>query len=133
MLFQGALGNAAASFAGNYPWYLTFNSLDEALPLAPTGDLALKLCRTAALGIAAACVSDCASNSIRVLKTTRQTAETSMTYKEAAQRIIDADGWWGLFGRGLSTRLVTNALQAALFTVTWKLLEDQISTSGILG
>ena len=32
VLFQGALANAAASFAGNYPWYLTFNSLNEALP-----------------------------------------------------------------------------------------------------
>ena len=132
VLFQGALANAAASFVGNYPWYLTFNTLNEKLP--PFGDdLPMKLLRSAVLGICAAGASDCISNSIRVLKTTRQTAETSMTYKEAAQRIIDADGWWGLFGRGLSTRLVTNALQAALFTVTWKLLEDQISTSGILG
>lgn len=133
MLFQGALGNAAASFAGNYPWYLTFNSLDEALPLAPTGDLALKLCRTAALGIAAACVSDCASNSIRVLKTTRQTSPTTLSYKEAAQQIIDTDGVLGLFGRGLGTRIATNALQAAIFTVVWKLGEEYLLKSGVFG
>merc|ERR1719482_1337467 len=96
-LYQGALGNALASFAGNYPWFLTFNSLNEALPAAPDGDLAAKLVRTAALGVSAACVSDCVSNSIRVLKT---------------------------------TRLATNALQAVLFTVIWKLLEEQISRTG---
>jgi hypothetical protein len=158
VLFQGALANAFASFVGNYPWYLTFNTLDETLPLAPTGDLALKLCRAAALGISAACVSDCLSNSIRVLKTTRQTSATTLSYQDAVRRwlsiprplgcplslslslcwllaspllterpvdrdappqaksIIEKDGVRGLLGRGLGTRIVTNALQAALCT-----------------
>ena len=132
-LYQGALANAAASFAGNYPWYLTFNTLNEALPLAPDGDLRAKLLRTAALGVSAACVSDCVSNSIRVLKTTRQTSAETISYREAARRILETDGWWGLFGRGLGTRIGTNALQAVLFTVIWKLLEAQIEQSGILG
>ena len=70
VLFQGALANAAASFVGNYPWYLTFNSLNEMLPTFGE-DLPLKLARTAVLGIAAAGVSDTMSNSIRVLKTVR--------------------------------------------------------------
>ena len=114
-----------------YPWYLTFNSLNEALP--SFGDeLPLKLCRSAVLGITAAGVSDCISNSIRVLKTTRQTSEVTISYREAAQQILDSDGWQGLFGRGLRTRLVTNALQAALFTVIWKVLEEQIARSGVL-
>lgn len=131
-LYQGALANALASFAGNYPWYLTFNSLNEYLPLAPDGDLRGKLVRSAVLGISAACVSDCISNGIRVLKTTRQTSAETISYQEAARRIVETDGWAGLLGRGLGTRLVTNALQASLFTVVWKLLEDQISRSGLL-
>lgn len=133
VLFQGALGNAFASFVGNYPWYLTFNTLDETLPLAPTDDLKLKLCRAAALGISAACVSDCVSNSIRVLKTTRQTSETTITYQEAAKQVLEKDGWSGLFVRGLGTRLVTNALQASIFTVVWKLAEEQLKKNGQLG
>jgi len=131
-LYQGALGNALASFAGNYPWFLTFNSLNEALPAAPDGDLAAKLVRTAVLGVSAACVSDCVSNSIRVLKTTRQTSAETISYQQAARSIIETDGWQGLLGRGLSTRLATNALQAVLFTVIWKLLEEQISRTGFL-
>ena len=31
-LWAGALGNAAANFVGSYPWFLTFNMLDESLP-----------------------------------------------------------------------------------------------------
>ena len=131
VLFQGALANAAASFVGNYPWYLVFNSLNEALPLAPAEDLPLKLCRSALLGISAACVSDTVSNSIRVLKTTRQTSAETIGYREAIERIVEQDGWAGLFGRGLGTRLVTNALQASLFTVVWKLGEDALQKGGL--
>jgi len=34
---------------------------------------------------------------IRVLKTTRQTAPTTITYREAAKQVIDQDGLKGLF------------------------------------
>ena len=71
-------------------------------------------------------MSDCISNSLRVLKTTRQTAETSLSYQEAAKQIVERDGVAGLLGRGLGTRLLTNSLQAVLFTVIWKLVEEQI-------
>merc|ERR1719424_27067 len=133
VLFQGALANAFASFVGNYPWYLTFNTLDESLPLAPADDLKLKLCRSAILGISAACVSDTLSNSIRVLKTTRQTSAETISYPEALRLVLDKDGWAGLFTRGLGTRLGTNALQAAIFTVVWKLGEEYISKAGLFG
>ena len=56
---------------------------------------------------------------MRVLKTTRQTSETTIGYREAARRVIEQDGWRGLFGRGLGTRLATNALQASIFTIVW--------------
>ena len=41
----------------------------------PEAGLLPKLLRHALLGLCATCVSDCTSNSIRVIKTTRQTAE----------------------------------------------------------
>jgi ribosomal protein S5 len=130
VLYQGALANALASFVGSYPWYLTFNALNEAVPLAPAGMIALKLFRNAMLGFGATCVSDCISNSIRVLKTTRQTSPTTITYREAAQQVIDKDGVKGLFGRGLGTRLMTNGVQASMFAVVWKLIEEQLNNAG---
>ena len=66
------------------------------------------------MGLAATCVSDCTANSIRVLKTARQTSEVVVSYTEAAQQILRQDGWAGLFGRGLGVRLMTNGIQVTL-------------------
>ena len=93
----------------------------------PAGQLLPKLLRTAAASVCASAVSDCVSNVVRVLKTTRQTSPTTIGYREAARQIIEKDGLAGLFGRGLNTRLLTNALQASLFAVVWKYLEGLIN------
>jgi len=65
------------------------------------------------------------SNSLRVIKTTKQTAGLGddgqeVSYKEALALVLEKDGVVGLFGRGLQTRLLTNAIQGALFSVLWK-------------
>ena len=80
----GALGNAAANFVGNYPWWLTMNLLDDWLPPARRGGAGLRwlLLRSAALGTCATCVSDCCSNGIRVIKTTRQTSAAPISYAQ---------------------------------------------------
>ena len=44
--------------------------------------------------------------------------------------MVDRDGWGGVFFRGLQTRLLTNGLQAALFTVLWKYLEEELGKTG---
>lgn len=64
------------------------------------------------------------------VKTTKQAAASlsSYSYTQTIQIILAADGWPGLFGRGLSTRIMTNGLQSILFTVIWKGLQE----SGIL-
>ena len=81
-------------------------------------------------GFFATCVSDCISNAIRVLKTTRQTSATTISYREAAQQIIDQDGVKGLFSRGLGTRLLANGVQASMFSVLWKAMEEQLGKRG---
>lgn len=60
------------------------------------------------------------SNSLRVIKTTKQTINKDMRYAEVVSFIVEKDGVTGLFGRGLQTRLLTNAIQGALFSVLWK-------------
>ena len=47
-------------------------------------------------------------------------------YVDAAKEIVQVDGWKGLFGRGLSTRLLTNGLQGMFFSVIWKSLEEYL-------
>jgi hypothetical protein len=67
-LYAGAGANFAASWAGNYPWFAVFNTLQASVPEAAG---AMKLVRNAAIGFAASSSSDCVSNSLRVVKTVR--------------------------------------------------------------
>ncbi|CAM9277279.1 unnamed protein product [Choristocarpus tenellus] len=128
-LFEGAIASAAATFVGHYPWYFTYNALNAALPTATDGDLFLQLARQAFLGLCASSVSDCCSNSIRVVKTTKQTAPMQVSYTEAIKMVVDEDGVVGLFVRGLQTRILVNALQGALFSVLWKYFEGVFGVS----
>jgi Mitochondrial carrier protein len=143
-LYRGALAQAAATAAGHYPWFLTYNALNSKLPpVTAESDLLLSLARSALLGLVASCVSDCVSNSLRVIKTTKQTAQLGtikeddeaaektgnagqkeLSYPEVVAMIIEQDGLAGLFGRGLQTRLLTNAIQGAVFSVLWRYFQE---------
>ena len=60
-----------------------------------------------------------------------QTSATEISYREAATQIIEKEGVLGLFARGLGTRLLTNGIQASLFSVLWKLFEDMFANKGL--
>lgn len=130
-LYQGALASAAATAAGHFPWYLTYNALNDYLPVVvASDDLLLSLARSALLGLCASCVSDCTSNSLRVIKTTKQTAglaeaqEEEISYQQALSLVLEQDGVLGLLGRGLQTRLLTNMIQGAVFSVVWRYFQQ---------
>lgn len=84
-----------------------------------------KLGRNATIGFCSSVVSDVTSNSIRVVKTTKQASETQISYKETVKMIIEKDGMHGLF-RGLNTRIIANATQVMLFTIIWKGLQERM-------
>jgi len=126
VLWNGAFAAAAATFVGNYPWFLTYNSLDSYIPSADADDILASLGRRALLGVCASCVSDCSSNSLRVIKTTKQTSKVPISYIDAAKDVIEKDGLGGLFVRGLETRILVNCIQGALFAVTWKYFEKAL-------
>jgi hypothetical protein len=85
----------------------------------------LNVCRSAFIGLCSSTVSDLSSNSLRVLKTTRQAQEGDMTYLESAKQIIDKEGLAGLFGRGLQTRILSNSVQGVVFSVLLKLFSAE--------
>mmetsp|Transcript_52327 Transcript_52327/g.167811 ORF Transcript_52327/g.167811 Transcript_52327/m.167811 type:complete len:307 (-) Transcript_52327:88-1008(-) len=121
VLWAGWEGNYIANVVGNYPWFFAMNLLQKNIPV-PTGALA-KLVRSAFIGAVASSVSDVVSNSIRVVKTKKQThSDASIGYIESAKEIISKDGLYGVLFRGLETRIYTNVLQGAFFTVLWKYL-----------
>lgn len=75
-----------------------------------------------------------------MIKTTKQTAafdtsdsekslgsvieDKEISYQDAIRIIVAKDGWLGLFGRGLQTRLLTNAIQGAAFSVLWRYFQQ---------
>ncbi|KAK9808597.1 hypothetical protein WJX72_000238 [[Myrmecia] bisecta] len=122
VLYHGALAASAATFVGHYPWFLTYNYLNETLP--QYDDLKRKLLRSAFIGFSASAISDTVSNSIRVIKTSKQAATDAVTYPQVTREILEKEGLMGLLGRGLKTKIIANGAQGMLFTVLWRLGQD---------
>lgn len=123
VLWHGWEGNYIANVVGNYPWFFIMNLLSSRIAV-PAGNIA-KLIRSASIGAASSSVSDLVSNSIRVVKTKKQTHESAdISYMGAAKEVMDKDGVYGILFRGLETRILTNVLQGAFFTVVWKALAN---------
>mmetsp|Transcript_17252 Transcript_17252/g.47173 ORF Transcript_17252/g.47173 Transcript_17252/m.47173 type:complete len:386 (+) Transcript_17252:156-1313(+) len=120
VLYEGAAAVAIMGVVGHYPWFMTYNFLHVRpwlKEMVPSPFL-----RNAFIGFMASIVSDTATNVFRVVKTTKQVtgSKNNSSYAEIIRMILAADGWKGLFGRGLRSRLASNALQSILFTVCWR-------------
>ena len=123
ILYQGTIASMSATFVGHYPWFLTYNVLNENIP--KYDETYKKLARNAFIGFNAAVISDTCSNSLRVIKTVKQTSKKKLSYSDTINKIINKDGIVGLFGRGLKTRIITNGIQGILFTICWKYIEER--------
>ena len=90
-LFQGAIATGVASCVGHLPWFTTYSYLNHGLAEATT--LSGRLIRNGFIGFTASAVSDTVSNSIRVVKTTKQAAASlsSVSYAQAIQIVLAAD------------------------------------------
>jgi len=123
-LWNGTAASMSATFVGHYPWFLTYNVLNAALPKYNDSTIK-KLSRNALIGFCSAVISDTSSNSLRVIKTKKQTYHEHITYPQALKNVVETDGYIGLFGRGLKTRILTNGLQGILFTVLWNFFQEK--------
>ena len=47
-----------------------------------------------------------------------------MSYAAVVSKIIADDGISGLFFRGLGTKLISNGVQAMLFTIVWRYVQE---------
>eukprot|EP00039_Didymoeca_costata_P020008 m.339702 g.339702 ORF g.339702 m.339702 type:complete len:295 (-) comp18921_c0_seq1:61-945(-) len=119
VLYSGALGSWAATAIGHFPWFYTYNFLDKSLP-----KIRFKLVRNAFIGLCASFVSDCVSNSVRVVKTVIQTSAEPLTYFQAIEQVLEKGGIYDLLFRGLSVKIISNGLSSILFTILWKYLME---------
>ena len=130
LLYQGALALIVSSMMSYYPWFYSYRVLSKSDIVARA--FAPGLMKNAFIGFSASVVSDVVANGIRVIKTTKQSiaaSQRTVNYGEAISIILAEDGWRGLFGRGLKTRIFGNALQSVLFTIVWRGLAERWSTT----
>jgi len=130
VLWHGATGAMAATFVGHYPWFFTYNYLQENLPTVDKkkDGLVKYLARNAVIGFCSSAVSDTVSNSVRVIKTTTQTSTVPITYVQAFKTVVEKDGIQGLLFRGLVTKIISNGCQGILFSVLWRLGQDYLNS-----
>jgi len=124
VLYHGALATFTASAVGHYPWFATYNILQEKIP--QYDDTLSKLGRNAFIGFCASVTSDCVSNSVRVCKVYKQTNTESISYPEVVKRLVKEGGVIGLMTRGLKTKILANGLQGIMFSVLWKALQPKV-------
>ena len=84
--------------------------------------------RNALIGFCSSAISDTCSNSIRVIKTTKQTSTVPISYMSAVTTTIAKDGISGLLFRGLVTKIISNGCQGILFSVLWRLGQDYLNS-----
>lgn len=116
--YYGSLGAFGATYIGHFPWYTTYNYLDKYL--SNYENSFQQISRNAMIGFCCSAISDTTSNSIRVLKTFRQTNDVDISYMNTVKHIINKDGYYSLFTRGLKTKILSNGIQSMMFTVLWK-------------
>jgi len=145
-LFRGAFAAGTYTVASEYPFFLTYNALDKALPLVSQDDVQSYLMRAALIGISSQCVANTLTNPLLIVKTLQQTAGTEaadqgtqtaaqgtqasaedssggqLTAAEALAVLIEAEGSKGLF-RGIDTRLLLSSIQGAVFGALLKFFE----------
>ena len=122
IFFHGSIASATATYVGHYPWFATYNALQSYIPKRETS--LENIGRNAIIGFSSTCVSDTLSNSIRVVKVYRQSNANTISYYETIQHIVKQEGFHGLFGRGLKTKLLSNGMQGLMFSVLWKSIDE---------
>ena len=123
VLYYGSTASFSATYVGHFPWFFTFNYLNKKLPEYNDNKLK-KFSRNALIGFSASGISDLCSNSIRVIKTTKQSHSDIKSYRQIINEIIKKQGINSLLFRGLKTRILSNGMQGMMFTVLWKYFMD---------
>jgi len=124
-LWNGSMAAMSATIVGHYPWFYTYNYLNSIIEKDTQDTMLKKLSKQAGIGFTASIVSDTCSNSLRIIKTNRQTYQSDIKYSQVVRNIVNKEGIQGLLFRGLDTRILANGLNGMLFSVLWKVFMDK--------
>ena len=137
-MYNGSLASGTATMVGHFPWFFTYNYLQELIPRIEQYTSAdrynqrqetefyntKKILRSGFIGFCSSSVSDVTSNAFRVIKVNRQTQTDNISYSKLIKNIIEKEGINGLLTRGLKTKIVANGIQGMLFTIIFDYLRN---------
>lgn len=122
-LWSGSFAMFAVIWIGSFPWWATYNLVMQYWAANTPWQIYI---RNAAAGILASMASDLSSNALRILKVKRQAASQAADgvggYINDIKEVIAKDGLYGMFFRGLGTKMLAGAIQGAFFAVFWNWL-----------
>eukprot|EP01036_Dinobryon_divergens_P033041 gene33041-42750_t len=128
---EGAIAASAATFVGHYPWFVVYNYLSTSLLSAEQFTDIVH--HDSSSLIVLQILSNMDVKALELLRSAfivdgdgddRSDKSLQMSYVDIAKTIVREEGWQGLFGRGLQTRLLSNALQGMLFSVLFKYFQS---------
>ena len=116
VLYNGGAAAMVSTMAGHFPWFFTYNYLDNRYPRENYAGMDMVL-RSAGIGFLSSGASDISSNIFRIVKVNKQTQLMETSYLAIFKTIIAKEGVIGGFTRGLKTKLISNGIQGMVFTV----------------
>lgn len=126
-LYNGSFASFSGTVVGHFPWFYTYNYLQENAPYKHSESSITTFFRSGCIGFLSSASSDIISNSVRVLKISKQTAEKSDSYTRIIKEIVKKDNISGLFLRGLQTKLMLNGIQGFVFVVIFDRLKRALN------
>jgi len=122
VLWNGTLAQCTAATVGHFPWFFTYNYLNQQIPVRKS--VYEELFKQCCIGFCSSLASDICINGFKVLKTTKQTTQIDASYKTIITDIMKKDGFFGLY-RGFKTKLILNGINGMMFSVCWKVMQDK--------
>jgi hypothetical protein len=61
------------------------------------------------------------------VETYKLTSTVPISYKDSFLRIKEKEGLYKLMLRGLKTRITSNLIQGIFFSITWRLIQEELS------
>ena len=126
-LWNGCSASFTGTILGHFPWFYTYNYLQTKAPYKDSDSNIVQFVRSGSIGFFSSAASDIVSNSVRVVKISKQTNEIGASYKEVVNDIIKKDNVSGLFLRGLKTKMLMNGIQGFVFVVIFDKLKQIIN------
>tara|TARA_A100001015_G_C14857806_1_gene659062 strand:- start:99 stop:917 length:819 start_codon:yes stop_codon:yes gene_type:complete len=119
-LYSGTSIYGVINFINCFTWFGIFNTMNGIISNDVNKDL-----KNGIVGFTSTLGSDILNNPLRIIKTYKQSHNSSISYKDSFNEILrDSGGYKNYFIRGLGIKTLLNCLTSSLYVIMWKRLEE---------